>query len=143
MADEFVSRPRAIKSALALELPTARLADDGAVLTASPGAGLRSSTDLGEGMWPMRPLVVDGWGMKAERVGTVTALEADDDEMLWAQAQMDKNVRYRAYIQKLIEQGSMKADAMTLGRLANRDSTGRLARLPIVGIQLTPQVAAA
>ena len=91
------TRPKAIKSALDVEVRTAHLADPDTVLTTMRAPGLRASTDPGEDMWASRPLVLDGWGFSAERIGSIKDMEADGEE-LWARTQLAKHHRYREYI---------------------------------------------
>ncbi|MBA3235825.1 MAG: hypothetical protein H0T59_07530 [Chloroflexi bacterium] len=135
----FGARPRGIKSALDLVVPTASLGGAGHVLGYDRRPGLTSRTDFGQGMYPNRPLILNGWGASAKRIGDVTDLEADDEDgRIWARAQIDKANQYRAYVLSLIQQGAVDAKAMVLDEAIQRDWSGRLSQLPIVGVELRP-----
>lgn len=75
--------------------------------------------------------------MKAERVGRQTEYEVRE-EGIWAQSQLDANVRYRKAIDALIEKGAIGYSSGAYAHLATKNASGEITRWPWVELSLTP-----
>lgn len=75
--------------------------------------------------------------MKAERVGRQTEYEIRE-EGIWAQSQLEANVRYRKAIDGLIEKGAIGYSSGAYAHLATKNAAGEITRWPWVELSLTP-----
>ena len=142
MAAEFEARPKGIKAAWEMVVPTVTLRYASTVFaTPTDPGGVDDATDLGDGLWSSRPLVIDGWGLSALKLGEVTDVGMADDERLFFEAQLARHARYRDQIARLVEQGSVKATPMVLDRAVRQDRWGRYSALPVGGVLLSPVAA--
>lgn len=74
---------------------------------------------------------------KAEVIGRQTSLEQQDDGY-WIKAELDKRSRYRAAIDKLVEQGALSFSSGAMPHLVQTAKDGHIDRWPWVENSLTP-----
>lgn len=107
------------------------------------GETFTKSTDLCLDWFPERPLLyhhgLDA-GHAAVKVGRVPGAEFETrEEGIWAQAQLDKNARYRKAIDVLIEKGALGYSSGAYAHLARKKSaSGEITRWPWVELSLEP-----
>lgn len=108
------------------------------------GETFTKATDLCEDWFPAgRPLLY-AHGLdpahKAAKVGRQTEYETRE-EGIWAQAQLDKNARYRKAIDRLVDEGKLGYSSGAYAHLATKNAKGELTRWPWVELSLTPMPA--
>lgn len=87
-----------------------------------------------------RPFLFDH-GLDATLKGKVIGRQTDfeiRDEGVWAQVQLDRNVRYRKAINQLVEQEALGYSSGSMPHLATKNRKGEITRWPWVELSGTP-----
>lgn len=105
------------------------------------GEYFTKNTDLCLDWFAERPLLYHHGlndAVKATVIGRVKSYDIRDDGV-WAQAELDKNSRYREVVSKLVDDAALGFSSGTVVHLVDTDtSTGEIKRWPWVEESLTP-----
>lgn len=132
-AREFADRPAAVKS-MSLPTPSLYAVSEDRLAGFEDLPDVSGGVDLGDELYPDRPLILDGWGHKMERIGRVTDVGLAEPERLFYMAQMDRSRRYRDTVDRLVQQGAMEPTALFPRRMKANS-------LPMAGVLLQPAAA--